>query len=225
MSVIRKQFGLVAMIVSATFARSLPAQPLPDTMPLTVEGDLAAQMVAGIDKYLMRELAQAPERRKAAWKWDITAQTSLPATENPYRTRLRTILGVVDERVPNVEVEYVATTDQPSLIAETSKYEVHAVRWPVLPGVDAEGLLLEPKRGKARGPCRRAAGRRLDAGDVCRTNAWRAEQQAVSAAVGGERLPRACAHAHRPSRHLVRQSADREGDEPAASRVHLSHVV
>jgi dienelactone hydrolase len=144
MSIIRKQYGLVAMIVSATFARSLPAQPLPDTKPLTVEGDLATEMVAGIDKYLMRELAEAPERRKAAWKWDYAARTSSPATENPYRTRLRTILGVVDERVPNVEVEYVATTDQPSLVAKTSKYEVHAVRWPVLPGVDAEGLVLEP---------------------------------------------------------------------------------
>ena len=33
------------------------AEPLPGTKPLTREGDLAAQMVAGIDKYLMRELA------------------------------------------------------------------------------------------------------------------------------------------------------------------------
>ncbi|HKD38509.1 MAG TPA: hypothetical protein VKB78_16965, partial [Pirellulales bacterium] len=63
--------------------------------------------------------------------------------------RLRTILGAVDTRVPNVEVQYVATTDEPSFVAKTSKYEIHAVRWPVLPGVDAEGLLLEPKEKPA----------------------------------------------------------------------------
>jgi dienelactone hydrolase len=141
----RVHFGFAATILWAAIGRPLLAEPLPDTKPLTVEGDLAAQMVAGIDKYLMRELAEAPQRRKAAWKWDDSPQTSVPVPDNAYRKRLRTILGVVDERVPIVEVEYVATTERPSLIAETSKYAVHAVRWPVLPGVDAEGLLLEPK--------------------------------------------------------------------------------
>ena len=47
-------------------------------------------------------------------------------------------------------MEYVADHRQPSLVAETaSRYKVYAVRWPVLPGVDGEGLLLEPK-GKPR---------------------------------------------------------------------------
>jgi len=41
-------------------------------------------------------------------------------------------------------MEYVAATDQPALIAQTDLYKVYTVRWPVLPGVDGEGLLLEP---------------------------------------------------------------------------------
>ncbi len=136
--------GLV--LLGAVVVAPLSAAPLPDTKPLTVEGDLAALMVAGIDRYLMRDLAATPEKRKAAWKWDYTPRKTLPTTEEPLRSRLRTILGVVDARVPNVAVEYSATTDQPALVARTSKYEIHAVRWPVLPGVDAEGLLLEPKQ-------------------------------------------------------------------------------
>ena len=36
-------------------------RPLPNTKPLTEDGDLAAKMVAGIHKYLDRELA-APRR-------------------------------------------------------------------------------------------------------------------------------------------------------------------
>ncbi len=143
---------IIALILLPAVVPSLAAEPLPETKLLTVEGDLAGQMVAGIDKYLMRELAAAPERRKAAWKWDYSPQTSWPVADNAYRKRLREILGVVDERVPNVEVEYVATTERPSLIAGTSKYAVHAVRWPVLPGVDAEGLLLEPKLKEGQKP-------------------------------------------------------------------------
>ena len=69
------------------------------------------------------------------------------ASVRPRRERLAKILGVVDERLPVRELEYVGGTEQPSLVAETPTYTVRAVRWPVLPGVNGEGLLLEP-RGK-----------------------------------------------------------------------------
>ena len=58
--------------------------------------------------------------------------------------RLKKILGVVDKRLPP-KLEYVGGPDQPALVAETDKYKVYAVRWAVLPGIDGEGLLLEPK--------------------------------------------------------------------------------
>src|SRR5205823_4907022 len=61
----------------------------------------------------------------------------------PNRERLKKILGVVDQRLPPA-MQLVATTDQPALVAETDRFKVYAVRWPVLPGVDGEGLLLEP---------------------------------------------------------------------------------
>src|SRR5437762_4706927 len=38
----------------------------------------------------------------------------------------------------------IATVEQASLVAETKRYKVYAVRWSVLPGVNGEGLLLEP---------------------------------------------------------------------------------
>src|SRR5262249_7426190 len=58
---------------------------------------------------------------------------------------LKKILGVLDERLPVTDLEYVSSTSEPSLVAETDTYRVRAVRWPVLPGVEGEGLLLEPK--------------------------------------------------------------------------------
>jgi len=123
---------------------TLRAESLPNTKPLQAEGDLAAKMVAGIDKYLMRELAASAEKRKQFWKPDFTSAENYAKSVQPNRERLKKLIGAVDPRLP-VEMHYVATTDTPALVAETERYKVYAVRWPVFEGVDGEGLLLEPK--------------------------------------------------------------------------------
>src|SRR5262245_41291406 len=142
----RRPFLLAASLLLA--ATPLWAEPLPDTKPLAREGDIAAQMVEGIDKYLMRELAASVEKRKEFWKPDFSSVEAYTKSVEPNRERLRKLLGVVDKRITPVEMDYVATTTQPALVAETDAYKVYAVRWPVLEGIDGEGLLLEPK-GKA----------------------------------------------------------------------------
>src|SRR5262249_13240751 len=133
--VLMKEAGQVARVVG---------EPLPGTKSLDTEGDLAARMVEGIDKYLMRELAASVEKRKQYWKTDTSSPENYAKSVQPNRDRLRKIIGAVDPRLPP-KMEYVATTDTPSLVAETDSYKVHAVRWPVFEGVDGEGLLLEPK--------------------------------------------------------------------------------
>src|SRR6185437_2198202 len=136
---------LFIVAVTAPAITPLHAEPLPDTKPLMHEGDLAAQMVEGIDKYLMRELAASVKKRKEHWKPDFSSAEAYTKSVQPNRERLKKILGVVDKRVPFTGFESVGTIDQPALVAETDSYKVFAVRWPVLPGVDGEGLLLEPK--------------------------------------------------------------------------------
>jgi dienelactone hydrolase len=135
------------LYVAALFALALPAaaEPLPDTKPLAEQGDLAAKMVEGIDKYLMRELAASVAERKQFWKPDFSSPEGYLKSVQPNRDRLKKILGVVDDRVPFTDLEYVGGPKTPALVAETDAYKVFAVRWPVLPGVDGEGLLLEPK--------------------------------------------------------------------------------
>src|SRR5437868_14601808 len=49
------------------------AEPLPGTKPLVREGDLAAEMVAGIDRYLMAELAVSVDKRQAYWTPDYSS--------------------------------------------------------------------------------------------------------------------------------------------------------
>jgi dienelactone hydrolase len=110
-----------------TCASILCSQPLPGTAPLVREGDKAAQMVDGIVRYLERATGQQIPRRS-------------PSVE-----RLRKILGVVDERVPMRGPELIATLDQPALLARADGFRVYAVRWPVLNGMTAEGLLFQPE--------------------------------------------------------------------------------
>ncbi|MBX9622339.1 MAG: dienelactone hydrolase family protein [Gemmataceae bacterium] len=125
------------------------ADPLPGTRPLTETGDLAAKMVAGIHTYLDRELAAAPEKRKALWKLDHSSPEAYAKSVAPNRERLRKLLGVVDRREPPA-MYYGLPLGQDrrwQWLFEGGTATV--VRWAVLPGVDAEGILIEPDHGPA----------------------------------------------------------------------------
>ncbi len=130
----------VVFVVNAASA----AEPLPNTKLLTEEGDLAAKMVAGMHKYLDRELAASPKARSELWKADLATPEALAKSLPAKRERLRKLLGIVDERMP-AKLEYVTESSTPLELGNYAAFTVYAVRWDVLPGVQAEGLLLEPK--------------------------------------------------------------------------------
>lgn len=115
-------------------ASSALGQPLGNTAPLTRQGDLAAQMVAGIDRYLMRRLAEAPARR-----------ASTGPSASVLRERLRELIGAVDSRVAFEAPVPDADLFRSEVVARAASYTVRAIRWPVFAGVDGEGLLLEPR--------------------------------------------------------------------------------
>jgi dienelactone hydrolase len=104
-------------------------QGMPGTAPLVEQGDPAQRMVEGIDRFLDRLTLETAGRRPA-----------------PDRARFRKIIGLLDQRVPAAAPAFDATVGRPSLVAEGAGYRVHAVRWAVMPGVEAEGLMLEPAR-------------------------------------------------------------------------------
>ncbi len=128
----------------------IPAAPLvaqselPGTEPLAPESVDPADMVAGIGQFLSRDISAAREAREQKWKPDVSSLDAFDRWMDARRERLRRILGVVDAREPVTAIELVATTTTSSLVGEGEGYKVHQVRWPVLPGVHAEGLLLEP---------------------------------------------------------------------------------
>jgi len=137
-------------ISAAVFCLLVPAllaaqATLPGTAPLRTEGDLAEQMVDGIHLYLDRATADAPKKRAQYWNVDFSSRAAYVRSVEPNRRRLRRIIGAVDPRVPNAELELIATVERPARIASGGEYDVFAVRWQALPGVYGEGLLLQPR--------------------------------------------------------------------------------
>jgi dienelactone hydrolase len=125
------------------------AQPLPGTKPWEDLGDPPSDMVAGIGRFLDREVAASVARRQAKWKRDLTSPAAYEKSVESNRERFRRIIGAVGERVSPVELGYVSAPGSPAKVADAKSYGVYAVRWGVYPGVEAEGLLLEPS-GEAK---------------------------------------------------------------------------
>ena len=133
--------ALLLLTVNRSFAEELPG-----TSPLEMEGDIAAQLVDGVDKFLLRELRQSAANREGYFDRDFTSPQAYEESLSPNRERLAKILGVRDPRIPLDSLEFVATTSQPHLIDDTDRYEVHTVRWPVIRHIHGEGIWLVPHR-------------------------------------------------------------------------------
>jgi len=132
--------SLVLVAAFEEFAVS-EQRALPGTRPLEMTGDLAAQMVAGLREFMLRQIDDPAASRAQLWQ----RNSASPEASALARERLRTCIGAVDPRVSFEGIELVGTTATPARVAEARGYEVFAVRWPVLEGVDAEGLMLRPK--------------------------------------------------------------------------------
>jgi len=115
-------------------------------MPWDDRGDPAKSMVDGIHVFADRELAASVARRRTLWPSDFSSKDAYEKSVAPHREQFARIIGAVAPRVSPVELSYVSGPDSPAKIAETDDFAVFAVRWTVFPGVDAEGLYLEPKQ-------------------------------------------------------------------------------
>jgi dienelactone hydrolase len=122
----------------------LPAQTLPGTTPLALEGDPAARMLDGMHRFLDLRTLSAPERRASRWKRDFSTRQAYERSVSGNRERLRKISGAADERLAYESPVAEVPLGQPPQLASGPGYTIRAVRWPVLNGVDGVGLLLEP---------------------------------------------------------------------------------
>ena len=139
----------IALLLASSVVGAPSGEPLPGTQVLTIPGDLSMQMLEGVDRFLLEETERSVSTRQRLWNRDYSSHAAYARSVSPNRERLRQSIGAVDARVAFDDLELVAGLRTPSLVAESERVRVQAVRWPVLDGVDAEGLLLEP-RGAAQ---------------------------------------------------------------------------
>jgi dienelactone hydrolase len=126
-------------------ALHLNAQPKLDTTPLTLEGDIASHLVAGVDQFLLDELAASVAKRPAYWDRDFSSHEAYVKSVEPNRKRLAHILGLRDSRTAFAGLQLDGTTAASSLVGQTDRITIHAVSWPAFRDVTGTGLLLEPR--------------------------------------------------------------------------------
>src|SRR5580693_6290191 len=134
-------------LVVVLIARAAAAQsPLPGTALLTGHGDLAAEMVSGINDYLVGRSAASAAQRASYWHRDFSSTETYAGSIEPNRSHLARIIGAGDPTVQVKARELESSTTASELTGRGRGYKIEAVRWPVWEGVFGEGLLLEPER-------------------------------------------------------------------------------
>ncbi len=132
------------------------APTLPGTLPLVADKPLDVLMVEGLDRFCLNEISAAREQRESRWNRDVSSPDAYEKSLLPYRDKLRTIIGAVDPRVERIRLERplaphgaAPRTVTPSKTQPS--YSVETTRWPTLPGITAEGLILIPDESNWKG--------------------------------------------------------------------------
>src|SRR4051812_46625660 len=124
MTLMRLNRNLIGLsLILALSARAAEPDVLPGTQPLTVTGDIASQMIDGIDKFLLNEIEKSAKVRAGKKKRDVSSGGKIAMNADPNINRLIKMLGLYDVRVPFDAPELVATTEQPALVGKGSNYE------------------------------------------------------------------------------------------------------
>jgi dienelactone hydrolase len=116
------------------------------TQQLTMRGDLSAQMVEGIDRFLMHEIEVSVNQRDELWQRDFSSWEHYEKSIDVNRERFRKCIGAVDWNGEETTLESMINLDTPQNQEKSALYTITPVRWRVLEGVYGEGLLLRPIR-------------------------------------------------------------------------------
>ena len=112
---------------------------------------IAEKMVAGINAYLLRETIEMRARRGEKWVRDLSSPEKYSESVAPNRLRFRSIIGLVDGRLPpalEIIAPFTAYSTPSGLVGYSPAFKAYSVRWRALAGVDGEGLLLIPDRAE-----------------------------------------------------------------------------
>ena len=131
---------------------------LPGTKLLTAESDLSATMLNEAHKFIEEKINESIVSRSKLWNRDFTSREAYEKSVDSNRRRFMKYIGVVDktqplvgynvgipDKYPPVFMQKFSSENDPDIVAESDKYRIYQVRWPVFDRVYGEGLLLLPK--------------------------------------------------------------------------------
>ena len=141
---------LTCVLLGWATDRLLAAQdagaPLPGTKPLTMTGDIASELVAGADRFLLKQIDESAAKRASYWKRDFSSLAAYDASIEPNRKRLAHILGVRDPRFAAgkriFEVNWVEIPMDLPVRDLDLRYSIRSVTWSVFGDVTGVGLEL-----------------------------------------------------------------------------------
>lgn len=137
-------------ITEPTIVPAERAEPLAGTAKLEMTGDIASQLVEGVDKFLLRKLAESPKEREKYWKRDFSSSMAYEKSVEPNRQRLAKMIGLVDERTKTPKAQVISPPGSHHEIAQNEFVTAYEIQWPVLGQVSGNGLLLTPRVGEVR---------------------------------------------------------------------------
>ena len=138
-------FAFIILLAASGLQLKADEPRLPETANLEwPEKELADRLMDGAHKFVERKINESVSSRAKLWQQDFSSKESYGKSVEPNRNRFRTIIGAVDSRLP-ASMERYGDDDSSATVAETDRYRVEQVRWPVLDGLWGTGLLVQPK--------------------------------------------------------------------------------
>lgn len=143
-AVVKSRF-ILAVLAGLILSPSGQGQTLSGTNPLTEQGDLAASMVRGIGNWLDLKIQTQQGIRRKDFEQQLVGENRESFLQNKIQT-LKDCLGIPKHPWIANEFQVVSEFGKGQTIFENDLYSVYQVRWKVIENLEAEGLLVEPKR-------------------------------------------------------------------------------
>ncbi len=125
-------------------------QWVPGTLSLELQGDIASNLVAGVDRFYLRQIDESSTGRSVYWKPNLSSPLPWERPSQSNRLRLAKMIGAKDEILRQQRTQVVMTHGEPERLATGSNVDVYEIRWSAFGEVEGRGLVLIPKDGQVR---------------------------------------------------------------------------
>ena len=121
---------------------------VPGTVPLELQGDIASNLVAGVDRFLLREIKESPAGRSSFWIPDRSSPQPWVRPAETNRLLLAKMIGARDaiHRRNAPQVQMVLGGEE--RLAAGATFDVVEIRWGAFGDVEGCGLVLIPNSGQ-----------------------------------------------------------------------------